>query len=199
MSEPIQTKQCSKCKQEKPVSEFYKQTSNKTGYKSQCKECCYEYEKERRKRPESLKKYKEACKRYQQTEKYILKYKRNNRKYALTEIGQKNKRKGRLKYRNSEKYQITIKRYNEENRAKNQARWAIKQAIKIGKMKRAKEYKCNLCNIPAYCYHHNKGYNPKHWLDVIPLCRKCHAYVHLLPKILNRQKLFRESKSGRAK
>lgn len=32
-------RKCSKCKVEKPLNDFYKQKSNKSGYQSQCKEC----------------------------------------------------------------------------------------------------------------------------------------------------------------
>lgn len=31
---------CTKCKETKPVSKFYKHKTNKTGRQSQCKSCC---------------------------------------------------------------------------------------------------------------------------------------------------------------
>lgn len=37
--EEIKTIVCSRCKEEKPVSEFYKSSRNKTGYMSHCKSC----------------------------------------------------------------------------------------------------------------------------------------------------------------
>ena len=43
MSEPIYTKQCTKCKEIKPLSEFYKDKNRKDGLYPQCKQC----EKER--------------------------------------------------------------------------------------------------------------------------------------------------------
>ena len=36
----MKTKICSKCKKEKPFSEFYRQNDRKSGYRSACKECC---------------------------------------------------------------------------------------------------------------------------------------------------------------
>ena len=31
---------------------------------------------------------------------------------------------------------------------------------------------------PAKHYHHYKGYDPEHWLDVEPLCLSCHQKEH---------------------
>ena len=39
----MQTKRCSKCKQEKPVSEFGKKPKSKSGYGSHCKQCNCKY------------------------------------------------------------------------------------------------------------------------------------------------------------
>lgn len=33
---------------------------------------------------------------------------------------------------------------------------------------------CAKCGQPAADYHHHLGYEPEHWLDVLPLCRRCH-------------------------
>lgn len=33
---------------------------------------------------------------------------------------------------------------------------------------------CAECGATAADYHHYLGYEPEHWLDVTPLCRKCH-------------------------
>lgn len=45
----MNTKRCSKCKQEKPVSEFFKNKSRKDGYRARCKLChredCRDYAK----------------------------------------------------------------------------------------------------------------------------------------------------------
>lgn len=40
-------KRCTKCQQEKPLSEFYKRKDSKDGYRSHCKSCMGIYEKER--------------------------------------------------------------------------------------------------------------------------------------------------------
>lgn len=38
--EEVKTKKCTTCGQEKPVSEFYKDSHAKDGLRSQCKDCC---------------------------------------------------------------------------------------------------------------------------------------------------------------
>ncbi len=53
MKEPLQlediaVKKCSKCGQEKPLSEFYKDKKAKGGYKPECKQCGYARKKARR-------------------------------------------------------------------------------------------------------------------------------------------------------
>lgn len=44
-------------------------------------------------------------------------------------------------------------------------------------MKRAKEHKCLICKQQANCYHHH-SYTEENALNVIPVCYKCHAYIH---------------------
>jgi hypothetical protein len=44
MSIDIQTKTCTKCKETKPISEFHKQRSKPSGYRSHCKSCRYDYQ-----------------------------------------------------------------------------------------------------------------------------------------------------------
>ena len=46
--EDIVVKKCSKCGQEKPLSEFYKDKKGKDGYKSECKQCEYARKKARK-------------------------------------------------------------------------------------------------------------------------------------------------------
>ena len=45
----------------------------------------------------------------------------------------------------------------------------------------AKTLQCS-CGQQAKHYHHHKGYTKKHWLDVIPVCTKCHSIIHLKEK-----------------
>ena len=43
-----------------------------------------------------------------------------------------------------------------------------------GSLPQASSCQCVECGRAAHDYHHHLGYEPEHWLDVIPLCRVCH-------------------------
>lgn len=55
---------------------------------------------------------------------------------------------------------------------------AVQDAIRHGDLPKAQALKCAMCGKPAYDYHHHRGYDEAHHLDVIPLCRKCHVRLH---------------------
>lgn len=57
-------KTCSKCGEEKPLSEYYKNKSAKDGYRNHCKKCVTEYKKEYYSRPEVKERKKEWQKEY---------------------------------------------------------------------------------------------------------------------------------------
>ena len=110
----MQLKICSLCKEEKEVSEFHKNKSNKTGFNSRCKECIKEYNqkpevkerrikyaKEYRQRPEVKEQGRKYRKEYRQRPEIIerdKKYRRSpevkerNRDYARSEKGKKHKK-----------------------------------------------------------------------------------------------------------
>jgi len=50
-------KQCSCCKETKPVLDFFKSNYSKDGYRYQCKQCHYQYQKDPEKRAEWSKRY----------------------------------------------------------------------------------------------------------------------------------------------
>lgn len=62
-------------------------------------------------------------------------------------------------------------KFHPQNR---QARIAVMHAVSRGKLPRVKTLACARCGQPAKEYHHHKGYAQEHWLDVEPLCKKCH-------------------------
>lgn len=53
----------------------------------------------------------------------------------------------------------------------------VNSAVRNGRMKSAKEYKCATCERQA-AYHHHWSYKKEHVFSVIPLCAKCHGAVH---------------------
>jgi len=54
------------------------------------------------------------------------------------------------------------------------ARGAVGNAVRKGVMPPAKNLLCN-CGAKASGYHHHLGYARVNWLDVIPVCTRCHA------------------------
>lgn len=67
----------------------------------------------------------------------------------------------------------TQKRWRLRNKIKFLAHQTVFIALRAGKLLRPKH--CQTCGIECKPEaHHWKGYDPKHWLDVIWLCRSCH-------------------------
>jgi hypothetical protein len=58
----METKRCSKCGEEKPISEFHFKIKAKNIYQSKCKPCSYEWNREYNKRPEAIKRHRERTK-----------------------------------------------------------------------------------------------------------------------------------------
>jgi hypothetical protein len=96
------------------------------------------------------------------------------------------------RYRKTDKRKVVLARYNasEKGRAcrarqialhpdRMAARRAISNSIRDGKMFASRYFLCAYCQVPAEQYHHWHGYSTEHYLDVIPLCRKCHTAEHV--------------------
>jgi len=86
-----------------------------------------------------------------------------------------------MNYRKTEngrqKRNQTNKRYSKHNSQKISAQNAVNNAIIANRLPRPIMFRCS-CGKQAKHYHHNFGYIPEHWFDVIPLCRLCHAKIH---------------------
>jgi len=159
MSETIQTKRCSKCKQIKPVSEFNKNRSGKDGLHNQCKVCLLENIKKYQKTEKGKATQQAAIKRYKQSKKGKARDKRYNQS-----------EKGKAMHREA------AKRFFARNPNQMKAVKAVNEAIRIGKLPRPDTLLCHYGDHPAEQYHH-WSYLPEHWLDVVPVCRKCHKRV----------------------
>ena len=178
MSDPTITKQCSTCKQTKPIFQFSKDRSQKDGFQGRCKKCKSAYQKS--------KNGKAAQKRYRQSEKvknirkcYPQGAKRKTARKHYKQTG--NSKVAVKRYNRSEKGKIVAKRrtlkYGLKYPEKIKARCAVMHAIEAGKLPRPDTLKCS-CGKQAKEYHHYKGYKPEHWFDVIPKCIKCHRKLH---------------------
>lgn len=102
----------------------------------------------------------------------------SDKSYQKTEKGKATKDAAHRRHRASGKRGMYLKRYYRDvlaGSAEMRARSTINNHVSRGAMSRARELACDNCQKPAESYHHHKGYAPEHHLDVIPLCRDCHA------------------------
>jgi len=157
ISEQTQTKRCTYCKQIKSLSEFFKHCRKKDGYCSECKICKLKYDKE-----------------YFQTKKGKTTSRKAVLRYRATEKGKAVFRKTMSRYCQSEKGKANYKRYRARHPERCKARDVVNHAVQAGKLPRANTMPCYYCPTQAEQYHHYKGYEPEHRLDVVPICRKCH-------------------------
>lgn len=141
-------KTCCICKQYKFLSEFYKNCTTKSGYQTSCKICHSKYQK----------KYSQTIKGKMARHKAISRFRKT--------------KKGKAVDRNS------MARYCTLHPERRKAKAAIGIAVESGKIPPIKTRRCYFCFEQAEQYHHYKGYAPKFWLDVIPVCRECHTKIH---------------------
>lgn len=152
-------KTCTTCGETKTVKEFRKDATRSDGYHSQCKECKSEVERVRRKIPKVKERQREHSKRH--TQKYP-----HEKTY-----------KHREKYRETER--ACQKRWEATYPTARTAHKAVFAAIRQGQLPAVKECQCTKCGKQAAEYHHHRGYEPEHYLDVIPLCKSCHRLEHV--------------------
>jgi hypothetical protein len=161
-----QLKRCSKCKQEKPLSEFNKNHLKKDGLRPECRECqrqshiaYYANGGKEKHRQQALSTREHRIKRWQE--------------YATTEAG-----KAAIK---------RARRNRKYDPATAPAHRAVYRAVKDGKLARPET--CQVCGRVARVEaHHPNGYDKEHYLDVIFACRKCHdmldhGFIILLPQL----------------
>jgi len=121
---------------------------------------------------------KAAIKKYRQSEKGRIASRKRIKKYHQTEKGKKTIQKARRRYYKSEKSKAYQKQWYLKHPKQLKAKHAVENAIKTGKLPKVDSLQC-ACGNQAAEYHHHKGYAPEHWLDVIPVCKKCHSKHNL--------------------
>ena len=81
-----------------------------------------------------------------------------------------------------EKHKISSRLRQRKNRDKNRmgarARAVINGHVKRGNILPPRLFNCKSCGNKAEQYHHHKGYNKEYQKTVVPLCRKCHGFIH---------------------
>lgn len=156
---------CTECKQLKDLNSFSPGNA-KFDRHSRCKECNAKIAKEYRK-----------TKRGKEYQKQYWKSDRGKRVLSRYKTSEKGKQAGR-KYTQSKNGKEKLRQYTQskrrEDKARFQARAAVNNAVRSGKLPKVSTQKCISCYKNAQDYHHHKGHNKENWLDVIPMCRKCH-------------------------
>lgn len=149
-------KLCNKCGEIRSYDDFWKDKNRSDGLNSTCKFC--------------------------------------RKAWDSSERGRKSDAIRGKKYRESKKGQAVIqrrlsspngklivakkdKRYRENNPKKCRAKQVVNNAVKRGDLPKVSTLKCHDCGNKASQYHHH-SYEVKYWLDVIPLCKKCHTNKH---------------------
>ena len=160
MSDNIITKQCSKCKQIKKLTEFSKKKSTGDGFQCWCKACVADAHHDYRATDAGKKVQRRANSKYYASDAGKKASRRNGVKYRTTDKGKKTQLRGAAKYRRLHPERI-------------KARNAVTYAIQTGKLPKVSTLVCP-CKKPADQYHHHRGYAKKHQLDVVPRCTRCH-------------------------
>jgi len=152
-----QMKSCSRCNETKPLSEFYKDRSKKDGLTGFCKSCMKTHQRTYRQTERGGAVHLKSVLKYQQTPKGKAKI----AKYLKSPRGKAVHRKAAAKRKTLHPNQI-------------KARHAVSHAIEAGRLPRPDCFPCYFCQKTSQEYHHHKGYEPEHWLDVVPACIPCH-------------------------
>jgi hypothetical protein len=151
-------KKCSGCGLEKTLECFSKKVSYKNILQSKCKTCSLIYQAEyRSKNAEKL--LQQRREKYEQIKSDPIR---------------------RARYLESIK--INTIRSHQRYPGKQQARMAVDYAVRTNNLIRPDF--CNECGVPCKPEAHHKSYEKDQWLNVIWMCRSCHAANHRKHKAL---------------
>ena len=175
--------QCPFGKEPQPITSFYKQSSQRSGYASRCKTCINRSVSAYGKTEAGKITAKKAAQKFRQTE-HRHKYAREWAKQAYhTRPDYRQKVILRSRAHTIERREQNPPRsrkpiFEATEKEKESARDAVKYAVRIGKLPHPSTISCRICNNPAVHYHHNRGYDKENWLSVVPLCQRCHDIIH---------------------
>lgn len=188
----MSNKQCKKCGEIKPLKEFHKNKGTRDGHVSTCKTCrMSEQVRERKASTISGLRRCGTCGETKTLGMFVPDTsKPNSRKNTCRDCrnandrqrrenrGRKPRKEASNPRTNRQKYLASLRRWREENPLAKYAHEAVHQATKTKAIPRPESLCCLKCSRIAAHYHHFLGYEPEHWLDVIPLCRSCHRLEH---------------------
>jgi hypothetical protein len=143
-----QTKSCRKCGRILPLDAFYHCRTVKDGRKARCKRCMSGDQKERFARPE---------------------VRARRRAYSRWWNNSPRGKAYHRAYKQTEQYQEkeTARRRASRNISKIKARYAVKDAVKYGRLTKKP---CAVCGSEDTRAHHIFGYAPENWTEVVWLC-----------------------------
>lgn len=174
-------KKCQKCKRVKSLEEFHRNSKFADGRAERCKLCRKTDSKNHyQQRGEHIKA--RMRKYYHNGGKEIaqIRHRRpevQDADYALHKTP-KYKRKARANRRKESTKKAQREHYKSMlDKRRFKAYAAVKAAIKAGKLKDPENCNCSMCSKHAVLYHHH-SYDKQYWLDVIPLCERCHHRGH---------------------
>ena len=171
---PEPTKYCPRCKVYKSFpGSFYRNKGVPSGYTNYCKECSKEISTLARQTPKGQ----EYIKAYYQREEVKQSQARNAKKRIAAKIAYDKQYKQTPHGKELIKQSDKRRRSTPEGKLKDQARLAVRNEVRAGRMPHIKTLTCK-CGVQAENYHHHNGYDRNHWLDVIPVCKKCHTTEH---------------------
>ena len=155
-TELIRTKACSKCRQEKPLDGFRKQSASKDGFQAWCKVCHGAYNAAYN-HPYYLANS-DSWKSY------------NRKKYE-------NIRSNPVKLKlYQERAAVRVRNLRKRSPHLQKAHNAVKSAIRSGKLTRPNE--CSKCGCSCKPDAHHDSYEQSELLNVRWLCKKCHEDHH---------------------
>lgn len=155
-------KVCSKCKQEKDESTFYKRSASSDGLHPWCKACVID----------QAKKWKQSNPNPERDAVYSRKCYRDNAKET-------NARTRKWQQANPEKVAAIGRKYALSNPEKRHAKDCVNHAITSGKLIRQP---CTLCSTKEKVHAHHRSYD--YPLQVDWLCCKCHNFIHRLLRVI---------------
>ncbi len=196
----METKQCKKCGQVKPVTEFYKAgfQNGVQQYRTKCAACTLTPRTAERwaLREQGLKRCCRCGEIKPLTDFYPDDRKADGAKpdckvcfgetvkaYRSTPHGQEIIKASAKHHRSTAKWRETHRLYIRRTRAEKRweqqerARKHVWDKVRRNGFPRPSEHVCADCGAPATQYHH-ESYEREHWLDVTPLCDMCHKRRH---------------------
>lgn len=153
------TKVCTRCNTEKPLTEFSPRNDTKAGYHSHCKVCRNGHIREV----------------YHDDLDESREYNKAKKKRLRLTSDKPLETQRKWQSRNREKLVAENIARQKAHPEQHKAHKKVLYAVKVGKLPAVTSLTCADCGKPARNYHHEDYSKP---LDVIPLCRFCHAARH---------------------